>query len=148
MAALIPNIAKGRVAELCLLGAANDSLFWVLLRNAETDANIRDAASLAALIALAVDEATFAGYARVPAAGVLVTPDNVNDRQAVDANDPTWNPTAAQALTRIVLCYDYTTLAGTDADVIPLFVDDFATTTNTSGVLSYVVAAGGFFRAS
>lgn len=148
MAALIPNIAKGRIAHYGSLPAANDALVWVLFTGTETDANIRDADTLAAIIALATDEATFTGYARVNATGVTVTVDDTNDRVDIDANDPSWSPTTAQALTRIGLFYDPDTTLGTDADLVPLFIDDFALTTPTSGTVSYTVATGGFARAA
>lgn len=148
MAALIPNIAKGRIAYYATLPAANDALIWVLMTGTETDDNLRDADNLSAMIALAVDEATFTGYARQTATGVTVTTDDVNNRVDIDAADPSWSPTSAQALTRIVLCYDPDTTTGTDADLIPLFVDDFALTTPTSGTVGYTVAASGFARAS
>lgn len=148
MAALIPNAAKGALMYYGTLPAAADAIVWVLLSGTETDANIRDAATLSALIALAVDEATFTGYSRQTATSVTVTVDNTNDRVDLDAADPSWSPTTAQALTRIAACYDGDTAAGTDANIIPLFVDDFALTTPTSGTVSYTVAAGGFARAS
>ena len=148
MAAFIPNIAKGKLAQLAGLPAANDALIWVLLKGTEIDDNIRDADNLAAIIALAVDEATFAGYSRQTATAVTVTVDDVNNWVTIDAADPTWSPTSAEALTRIVLCYDPDTTTGTDADLIPIFVDDFALTTATSGTLTYQVAAAGFGKAS
>lgn len=148
MAALIPNIAKGKFAYYAGLPAANDALIWVVFSGTETDDNIRDADHLTALIATSLDEATFTGYARVTATGVSVTVDDTNNRVDVDANDPSWSPTSAQAITRIALCYDPDTTTGTDSDLIPLFVDDFALTTATSGTLTYVVASGGFGRAS
>lgn len=148
MAALIPNIAKGRVAELGALAAANDAFVWVLFSGSETDANVRDAATLTALIATSLNEATFTGYSRQTATGVTVTVDNTNDRVDIDCADPSWSPTSAEALTRIALCYDYDTTGGTDASIVPVFVDDFALTTATSGTLGYTVAAAGFARAS
>lgn len=148
MAALIPNIAKGKVAYYAGLPAANDALIWVLFSGTETDANLRDADTLTAIIALAVDEATFTGYSRQTATSVTVTVDDTNDRTDVDTADPSWSPTTAQALTRIGCFYDPDTTGGTDADMIPLFIDDFALTTATSGTLTYTVASGGFFRAS
>jgi hypothetical protein len=148
MAALIPNIAKGKFAYYAGLPAANDALVWVLFTGVETDDNIRDADHLTALIATALDEATFTGYARQAATGVQVTVDDVNNRVDIDCNDPVFTPTTAQVLTRIGLFYDPDTTGGTDADLIPLFIDDFALTTPTTGSITYVVAAGGFARGS
>lgn len=148
MAALIPNIAKGKFAQYAELGLANDALVWVLFSGSETDDNIRNADTLAALEATSLAEATFTGYARVTATSVTVTVDDANDRVDVDAADPSWSPTSAQALTRIALCVDLDTTGGTDANIIPIFVDDFALTTATSGTLTYTVASGGFARAA
>lgn len=148
MAALIPNIAKGKFAYYAGLPAANDALIWVLFTGSETDDNVRDADTLTALIATSLNEATFTGYARVTATSVTVTVDDTNNRVDVDAADASFSPTSAEAITRIGLCYDPDTTTGTDADLIPLFVDDFALTTPTSGTVTYTVASGGFARAS
>lgn len=148
MAPLIPNIAKGRLAYYAGLPAANDALVWVLFTGTETDDNVRDADHLTAVIATALNEATFTGYARQVATGVTVTVDDVNNRVDLDAADPSWSPTTSEALTRIAPCYDPDTTGGTDADLVPLFVDDFAVTTPTSGTVGYTVAAAGFARIS
>lgn len=148
MAALIPNIAKGKFAYYATLPATNDALIWILFTGTETDANIRDTDTATTMIALAVDEATFTGYSRQTATGVTVTVDDTNDRTDVDAADPSWSPTSAQALTRIGNFYDPDTTGGTDADLIPQFVDDFALTTPTSGTTGYTVASAGFGRAA
>lgn len=148
MSALIPNIAKGKFARFAELLDTNDALIWVLFTGSETDANVRDAATLTALIATSLNEATFTGYSRQTATSVVVTVDNTNDRTDVDAADPSWSPTSAEALTRIGLMYDQDTTSGTDANVIPIFVDDYALTTPTTGTISYTVASAGFARAA
>lgn len=148
MAALIPNMAKGKFAYYAGLPAANDALIWVIFTGTETDDNIRDADTLTAVIATVLNEATFTGYSRQTATGVTVTVDDTNNWVDVDCADPVWSPTSAQAVTRIGLFYDPDTTGGTDTDLIPLFIDDFALTTATSGTLTYTVASGGFGRAS
>lgn len=148
MAVIAPNMGKGKSAYYAGLPATNDALIWVLFSGTETDNNLRDADTLTAVIALAVDEATFTGYARVTASGVTVTVDDTNDRVDIDATDPSWSPTSAQALTRIGLFYDPDTTGGTDADLVPVFIDDFAITTPTSGTVTYTVATSGFLRIS
>ena len=148
MAAFVPNIAKGKVAYYAGLPATNDAIIAVIFTGSETDANIRDADSLTAVVALSVDEATFTGYSRYTVLSNTVTVDDTNDRVDVDAADPVWSPTTAQALTRIGFFYDPDTTGGTDADLIPLFIDDFAFTTPTSGTITYAVAASGYFRAA
>lgn len=150
MAALIPNAAKGRVARYADLPAANDGLVWVLLVAAGlvSDATLRDYDTLADVLAGASDEATFTGYARQAATSVSVTVDDANDRVDVNADDALWAPATAQALGKIGLAYDPDIAGGTDADLIPLFWDDFVlTTVNGIGAL-YVVNAAGFARAS
>lgn len=148
MSALIPNIAKGAFAYYAGLPAANDAIKWVVFSGAETDDNVRDADTLTAVIGTALNEATFGGYARVTAASVTVTVDDTNNRVDVDAADPQFSPTSAEAVTRIGAFYDPDTTTGTDADLVPLFVDDFAFTTPTTGTITYQVAAGGFARAA
>jgi len=153
MAALIPNIAKGRVAHLATLPLANDGLVAVLLTAAQAEATLRDHATLAALLAASGNtEATFAGYSRKALTGVTVTVDNATDIVTVDCADPSWSPTAVQNILRIVFCYDPDTTGGTDADLIPIFIDDFAVTTPTSGTITYTVAEtpapAGFLRAT
>lgn len=148
MTQLIPNMAKGKFAYYATLPAANDALIWVVFSGTETDDNIRDADHLTAVIATSLDEATFTGYGRVTASGVTVTVDDTNNRVDVDVADPSWSPTSAQAITRIGLFYDPDTTTGTDSDLVPVFVDDMALTTATSGTLTYTVASSGFGRAS
>jgi len=152
MAAIIPNIAKGKVAYYGGLPATNDAIVWVLLKTAGlvSDATLLDYASLSAMLAGASDEADFTGYARVShASSGSVTVDNTNDWTLVDdTTDPVWSPTTAQAVAKIVACYDPDTAGGTDADLIPLFADDFAFTTPTSGTITYQVASGGFYKAA
>lgn len=148
MTVLVPNMSKGKLAYYAGLPAANDAIIWILFSGTETDDNLRDADTLTAVLATALDEATFTGYARVTATGVTVTVDDTNNWVVADATDPSWSPTSAQALTRIGCFYDPDTTAGTDADLIPLFFDDFALTTSTNGVLGYTIAASGFFKAS
>jgi hypothetical protein len=150
MGALIPNIAKGRVAELGALAAANDAFIWALFKSSglEADSVLKDKVSLADLVSGATDEADFAGYARQTASGVAVTVDQANDWVLIDANDPSFSPTAAQALGKIGLFYDYDTTSGTDSTVIPVFLDDYVLTAPTSGTIVYTVATGGFAKDS
>lgn len=150
MAAKITNIAKGRFVHFATLPAANDALIWALLVAAglEADNTLIDYDDLAAMLAAANDEATFGGYARQTATGVVVTVDDTNERVDVDAADPSFTPTSAQALGKIVLAYDPDTTTGTDSTVVPQFVDDYVLSTPTSGTTNYVVATAGFGRAS
>lgn len=148
MGAFIFNVAKGRFAHYATLPEANDAFVWVLLKSAglEADATLKDYDDLAALLAATNDEATFTGYSRVTATGVTVTVDDTNEWVSVTANNPSWNPTSAEALGKILLCYDPDTTGGTDAQIIPVFADDFVMTTPTSGTITYQVNAAGWGR--
>lgn len=152
MAAIVFNIAKGRVGRYADLPATNDAIIWVLLKFAglEADATLQDYTTLSALLAAANDEATFTGYARIThVASIVPAVDNTANSLSVDdTTDPTWTPSSAQGLGKIIACYDPDTTGGTDADLIPLFADDFAITTPTSGAITYVVATGGFYSAA
>ena len=147
--AVITNVAKGRLARYADLPEANDAFIAVLFSAAEAEATLQDYDDLGALIAAAGNtEATFTGYSRQTLTGVTVTVNDTTNAVSVDCNDPQWSPTSAQALTKIIICYDADTTAGTDANIIPLFVDDFVVTTPTSGTVTYNVANGGFYSAS
>lgn len=150
MGAIIFNIAKGKLAYYATLPAASDALIGVILKSSglESDGTLQDYADLATLLAAANDEATFTGYSRATLASVTVTVDNTNNRTDVDCADPSWSPTTAEAIGALIICYDNDTGAGTDSSLIPLFKDDFALTTPTSGTITYQVASSGFARAS
>lgn len=149
MAAGIFNIAKGKLAYYATLPNASDALIAVLLSANEAEDTLDNYDDLSALLGAAGNtEATFTGYGRVTLANVTVMIDDTGNNVKVDCDDPQWSPTSAQTLTKIVFCYDGDTGAGTDANVIPLFHDDFAVTTPTSGTVTYNVATGGFYTAS
>lgn len=145
MAAGLFNIAKGRLVHYASLPAAADGFLFVLLSAVEADDVLNNYTSLSELLAATGNtEATFTGYTRVPSTAVTVTTDTTANTVKVDVADPSWSPTSAQALAKLLICYDADTAAGTDADIVPLFFDDVALTTNTSGTLLYNVASGGF----
>lgn len=150
MGAIIPNIAAGRFARFAELPSANDVIKWGILVTAGlvSDATLRDYATVTALLAGASDEATFTGYARQSATSVTVTVDNTNDRVDVDCADPVFSPTTAQAIAKIFNYYDPDTTAESDGSNIPMFYDDFAMTTPTSGTVTYTVASAGWGRAT
>ncbi len=150
MAAFVFNIAKGKVANYAELAAASDALIAVLLASSglEADSVLKDLDTLAAVVAGTTNEATFTGYSRKTLTGVTVTVDDTADDVTVDFTDPQWSPTTAEALGKIVFCYDGDTAAGTDANIVPLWADDFVVTTPTSGTVTYQVNANGAFIAS
>lgn len=155
MADIVFNIAKGRVVELFNRVDANDPTNSVLVIvpvdvGATTDATIRDFDTLAAVLAGGVTERTTGGWNRktlTDADIALGAPDDTNDRYDVDIPDQTWTAVTAGAVTDLIVCYDNDSTGGTDSNLIPLTMHDFAITPDGSDVTA-VIAAAGFFRAS
>jgi hypothetical protein len=157
MADVICNIAKGRIAELHNRvkneDPANCAFVWVaLVVSGDQDDAIRDADTLAAVEALDnVAEATNSGYTRktwVAADLAALSPDDSNNRMDVDGPDISFGAiTAGDNWTDLLLCYDGDTTGGTDANIIPLALFDFAITPDGSSITATINAAG-YFRAS
>jgi len=156
MADFVFNIAKGRVAELQGRVDANDPANSALIviaidANGDTDAAMRDRADITALLGGTANEVTNGGYARktlTDADVVSFAVDQANDRMDCDIPDQTWTAIAAgTAWTDLVISYDSDTTGGTDANVVPLTLHDFAITPDGSDITAQVAAAG-YFRAS
>lgn len=157
MADLVFNIAKGRVAELYnrvdLNDPANSALIICVLATAgiETDAVLRDADTLAAVVAGTTNEVTNAGYARktlIDTDIVAFAPDDTNDRVDLDIPDQTWTGVAAgDGWNDVETNYDNDTTLGTDANIVPLTLHDFVVVPDGSDITAQIAAAG-FFRAS
>lgn len=153
------NIAKGRVVEFALRVDGNDpaasGIVIVLASGAATDATIKDYDNLSVLLGDAgVTEATFTNYARKVLTDtditIATTPDDTNDRYDIDLPDQTWTSAGGatnNTLTRLFVCYDGNTTAGTDAAIVPLTYHDFSVTTDGSDLTAQFATAG-FFRAS
>lgn len=164
MADFVFNCAKGRLAELAyaILGTggtaqvANGVFVVALLASSgvETDATLKDKATLSALVSGTTDEATNTGYSRLivdeTGDGLTVTIDNTNDRVDVDMSDPTWAAVTNDgtgAISDLVVCYDSDSTGGTDANIIPLVQLDLSVTPN-GGSITATLASAGFYRAS
>jgi len=155
VADIVFNIAKGRVVEFVSRVDTNDPTNAALIVvpvdvGATTDATIRDFDTLAAVLAGGVTERTTGGWSRKTLTDADITlsaPDDTNDRYDVDIPDQTWTAVTAGAVTDLLICYDSDTTAGTDSNIIPLTMHDFAITPDGSDVQA-VIAAAGFFRAS
>lgn len=157
MANQIFNIALGRVAELYNRVDLNDpaasALVIAVLATAgiETDAVLKDADTLAAVVAGTTNEVTNTGYARktlTDADIVAFAPDDTNDRVDLDIPDQTWTAVAAgDGWNDLLVCYDSDTAAGTDANIVPLTMHDFVLVPDGSDITASI-AATGFYRAS
>lgn len=147
MSDVVFNIAKGRIAELAALGAANDALIAVPIETTgiESDATLVDYDTLDAILSASNNEQTTMG--RKTLSSVTVTVDDANDRVDVDCDDIVWTAATGNAISAIVICYDSDTTGGTDAGIVPLTKHDFVATPS-GGDITAVVATGGFFRAS
>ncbi|WP_433444568.1 hypothetical protein [Nonomuraea sp. CA-141351] len=150
------NISKGRSVELYRRVRTGDpatsALVIVVLAaaNIESDAILKDKASLADVLAGATDEATNTGYARkVLAAADLndVLPDLANDRTDIDVPDQTWlNVQAAGgAWSKVLVCYRPAT-GSPDTAIVPMTSHDFSITPDGSNVVLQIDPSG-FYRA-
>lgn len=157
MADFVFNIAKGRVAELYnrvqTNDPANSALVAVVLATTglETDAVLKDADTLAAVVAGTTNEVTNTGYARIvltDADLAAFAADDTNDRVDLDIADLAFGAiTAGDGWSKLLICYDSDTTAGTDANIVPLCAYDAVLTPDGSSITLQINAAG-FFRAS
>lgn len=153
MADIVFNISKGRVVEFHERVNNNDPANSALLIipvdvGATTDATIRDFDTLAAVLAGGVTERTTGGWSRKTLTDTdlaAITTDDTNDRNSAAIIAQTWSNVTAGAVTDLIICYDGDTTAGTDANIIPLTIHDFAITPDGSDV---TVNAGDYIRAS
>lgn len=162
MANFVFNIAKGRVVELYNRvennDPANSAFVVVVLKTTglESDATLLDYDNLDLLLKRGggsqVAEVTNSGYARKTLTDVdlasVPAPDDTNDRYDIDIPDLTWTAVAAgDGWSKLLVCYDNDTTAGTDANIVPLTAHDFVVTPDGSDITAQIAAAG-FFRAS
>lgn len=154
MAQYVSNVAKGRVNELHLRAKnadpANAGILIVAIVSTNTAEELKDADTLAAITGLALTaEATNTNYARKTLTGAglnpLVLNDTTNTQVAGFTNNQTWSAVVAgDNWTHLVFCYDSDTTAGTDADIVPMTIHDFAKTPDGSDI---VLNAGDYYQA-
>ena len=157
MADFVFNVAKGRAAEFYQRVDSNDpansALIVVILATSglESDATLKDKDTLADVVSGTTNEVTNTNYARKVLTDAdlgAFAPDDTNDRVDLDIADQTWTAVAAgDGWSKLLVCYDGDTTAGTDANIIPLTAHDFAVTPDGSDITAQINAAG-FFRAS
>jgi hypothetical protein len=159
MANIVFNIGLGRIAELYNRVDTNDPansaliIFLLASTGIESDATLKDADTVTALVAGTTNEATNTGHARkvlTDADIVAFAPDDTNDRVDLDIPDQTWTGVANDgtgAIGDFVVAFDNDTTAGTDANIVPLTLHDFVVVPDGSDITAQIAAAG-FFRAS
>jgi len=157
MSDLTFNVAKGRIVELYNNVdnnvPANSALIIVPVdAGATSDATIRDFATLAAVLAGGVTERTTGGWSRKTLTDVelgALAVDNANDWYQVLLPSPqTWTAVTAGVVTDLIVCYDGDTTGGTDANIVPLTMHDFAITPDGTDVQAVISGTTGFFRAT
>jgi len=148
MANQVFNISKGRFVHWCTLPAASDALIVVPLETTglEADDTLNNYDDLAALLAAANNEQTTMGRKTV-SASVTVTIDDTNNWVDVDMPDQVWTAATGNAISKLLICYDGDTGAGTDSAIIPLTHHDFTLTPDGSDITAQIAAAG-FARAA
>jgi len=153
MASIVFNIAKGRVAEFYNRVKSNDPANSAIIvvpietTGLETDAVLIDKDDLAAVLSGTTNEQTTMGRKTLTDTELAAfpAPDDGNDRMSLDLPDVTWTAATGNAIAKLLFCYDSDTGAGTDANVLPLFMVDFAITPDGSDVVATTTEA---FRAS
>lgn len=154
MGDIVFNMAKGRAAELYNRVDSNDPANSAIVvvpidAGATTDATFRDHDTLSAVLGAATERSTN-GWNRKTLTDtdlVAMAPDDTNDRMDLDLPDQVWTAVAGAggAATDLVICYDNDTTAGTDANIIPMTLHDFAVTPDGSDITAQINV---FFRAS
>lgn len=153
MANICFNIAKGRIAELYARVEGNDPAASALIlvpietSGLEADATLIDMDTLAAVLAGTTNEQTTMGrktltdteLAAVPA------PNDASDYNELSLPTVTWTAATGNAISKILVCYDNDTGAGTDSNIVPLTMFDFAQTPSGSDIQ---MTTGAFFRAT
>ena len=154
MANFVYNQSLGKAGEFAARVNANDPTNSILtleaINSTQTDATLKDLDTFALIESDAsTAEVTNSGYARKTfdqTGGITVTIDDTNDRTDVDVPDQTWTAVGAgTAWTDLVFGYDSDSTAGTDANVVPATLHDFAITPDGSDITATIAV---FYRAS
>jgi len=153
MANIVFNIAKGRVAELYNRVKSNDPtnsaiiLVPIETSGLESDATLIDKDDLAAVLSGATNEQTTMGRKTLTDADLAAFPAPVDasDYMSISLPSVTWTAATGNAISKVLVCYDSDTTAGTDSNIVPLTMFDFSAT--PSG-LDITMTGGEFFRAS
>lgn len=153
MANIVFNIAKGRVVEYYNRvennDPANSALILVPIETTglETDAVLIDKDDLAAVLSGTTNEQTTMGRKTLTDTqlAALPAPDDTNNRYEVSLPATTWTAATGNAISKILVCYDSDTTAGTDANIIPLTLFDFVVTPSGADI---TLNSGVFFRAN
>lgn len=153
MANITINIAKGRVGEWYHLVEnavlANAALILVPIETSglEADSVLIDKDTLADFLSGATNEQTTMGRKTLTATqlAAVPAPDDANDRFDFSLPEVTWSAATGNTISKILVCFDYDTTAGTDANIVPGTLFDFAATPDGTDI---TMTTGVFFRAA
>jgi hypothetical protein len=147
------NIAKGRAVELYNRVKANDPANSALIivpietSGLEADSVLIDKDDLSSFLSGATNEQTTMGRKTLTDADLasLPAPDDTNDRYDISLPTVTWTAASGNAISKLLVCYDSDTTGGTDSNILPLTLFDFAVTPSGADIQ---MTGGTFFRAS
>lgn len=142
MADFIFNVAKGIWGYYAGLPGTNDALIMIPIEasGVESDAVLKDKDTFADVVSGSTNEQTTLG--RKTLASITNTVNDTTDKRILDCADVTWNATAGNAVSDVVVCYDPDTTSGTDADLIPLFWFDSSFTPDGTDFTAIINASG------
>lgn len=155
--AIVFNIAKGRIAELSERvnnnDPANSAFVCLLVRTTEAEATLQDLDTVALVLANAnTAELANTGYSRITVTDAdlsAISPDDTANEMPVDMPDLDWGAITDDDVdpTHVLIAYDGDTTGGTDANLIPCTLNDFAVQIDGSNITS-TIPSNGFFGAT
>jgi len=142
------NIAKGKIAYYASLPAAADALIAVPIETTglEADDTLNNYDDLGTLLAASNNEQSTMG--RKTLSGVTVTVDDTANTVNVTCTDWTWTAASGNAISKVLICYDGDTGAGTDSNIIPISYHDFVATPDGNDIAVTGPSTTGLFGAS
>jgi hypothetical protein len=153
MANIAFNIAKGRAVELYNRVKSNDPANSALIivpietSGLESDATLIDKEDLAAVLSGTTNEQTTMGRKTLTDSDLAAfpAPDHANNRYDISLPTTTWAGASGNAISKLLVCYDPDTTAGTDSSIIPVSLFDFAQTPSGADIQ---MTGAVFYRAS
>lgn len=153
MGQIVFNIALGRVRELYNRVKSDDpgnsALILVPLETSglESDAVLKDKDTLADVLAGATNEQTTMGRKTLTQAelAALPAPDDTADTVSLALPTTIWSAASGNGISKIAVCYDPDTTAGTDSSIVPLTAFDFVQVPSGSDI---EMTGGTFYTAS
>lgn len=153
MANIVFNIAKGRAIELHDRVESNDPSTSALIlipietSGLEADSVLIDADTVAAVLAGTTNEQTTMGRKVLTDAELASIPAPVDASDYNERSLPTtvWTGATGNPISKILVALDLNTGAGTDSDLIPLTMFDFAQTPSGADIQ---MTGGAYIRAN